>query len=485
MVRILLPWYPQTKADIDLKVATVEMVLKECNEIGWRLLIKLMPNQERTSHPTYKTKWNNLFGEIENVTNKDVYEQYNKYIEMAIEYSKNNPNRISSLIEIMDDVTKDNFNKIYAKITSKDICNLEDENKFIIWNAIENLITKHKRFHESEWALPEEAINKLEEMSETIKPSKKEIYYRRLFDSGYWDLISEKGNYEEQEKQLLLDQIKAIKEMYTSQISNIISFSNSIKNKYKIGICLANIDLSKDDENTIIKLLDTDEFLLAQGYINEKYKKENNWIDSVSLKGISVNGQVKFLTELPKIDMIWKKVTEILETDENEYWKTVEIRVANSESEYDFAIKKLLECDRPISAIELINMALYQKVNFEKQLSENALREALKHQEKIDYSIGYDIKNIIKDLQERQYDETKLFSLEWSYLSLLNYDEEYRPITIERKLSRSPQTYNELLCIAYKAHSEQKNNQNIDEKLALNAYELLRIWKTPPGMTDE
>lgn len=485
MVRILLPWYPQTKADIALRVATVGMTLREYNEIGWKLLIELMPNEVRTSHPTYKPKWNDLVNEIDDITNKEVYEQYDQYIEMAIEYSKQDPDRISSLIEIIDDVSKDNFDKIYTKVTSEDILNIDDEKKFIIWTTTENLITKHKKSHDSEWALPEEAVKKLEKMSKMVKPSKKEIYYRRLFDSNYWDLIDEKGNYEEQEKQLLLEQIKAIEDIFTSKISNVISFSNSIKNKYKIGICLANVDLSKDDEDIIIKLLDTDEYLLAQGYINEKYKKENNWIDDVSLKEITINGKVKFLTELPKTDIVWKKVAEILGTDENEYWKAVDIRVVNSESEYDFAIKKLLECNRPIQAIELINMALYQKINFERQLSEKALKKALENQEQINYIIVYDIKNIIKDLQECKYDETKLFAIEWSYLPLLSNDEDYRPITIERKLSRDPKTYNELLCIAYKAHSDEKNKQNSDEKLASNAYRLLRIWKTPPGMTDE
>ena len=75
--------------------------------------------------------------------------------------------------------------------------------------------------------------------------------------------------------------------------------------------------------------------------------------------------------ELPKTDIIWKRVVEVLGENENEYWKLVDIRVANSESEYNFAINKLIECDRSIQAIELINMALYQKMKFEKQSGNN------------------------------------------------------------------------------------------------------------------
>ena len=119
MARILLPWYPQTKADIILRKATVEMVLREYGEIGWDLLMQLMPNKQTHSFPTYKSKWNNIIDEEIKVTNKDLYEQYNEYVKLAILYSKTDKDRIIKLIDELDDVPKDLFELICNKIKSE------------------------------------------------------------------------------------------------------------------------------------------------------------------------------------------------------------------------------------------------------------------------------------------------------------------------------------------------------------------------------
>lgn len=121
MARILLPWYPQTKADIILRKATVEMVLREYGEIGWNLLMQLMPNKQTHSFPTYKSKWNNIIDEEIKVTNKDLYEQYNEYVKLAILYSKTDKDRIIKLIDELDDVPKDLFELICNKIKSEEV----------------------------------------------------------------------------------------------------------------------------------------------------------------------------------------------------------------------------------------------------------------------------------------------------------------------------------------------------------------------------
>lgn len=75
--------------------------------------------------------------------------------------------------------------------------------------------------------------------------------------------------------------------------------------------------------------------------------------------------------------------------------------------------------------------------------------------------------------------------IEWSYLPILSDYDNYRPITIERKLSQEPKISNDILCFAYKSHKAEKNNQNSNEKLAINAYRLLNIWKLVPGYDEK
>lgn len=487
MTRILLPWYPQTMADSTLRIATVKMLLKENGEVGWELLMNLMPHKQMTSFPTYKPKWNNTIIEADRkVTKQELYEEYKEYIYLAIEYSRTNPQRIAKLVDIMDDIPKDLFDLIYDKITSEEVITMSDDDKFIVWSEIENLVARHKKFSETSWALPKEAIESLEKMSKLVKPRKKKIYYKRLFNKDYWDLFDEKSTYDEQERKLLLKQTKAIKDLLKKNIQNVIIFAKTTKDPYRVGIALGELDLKPADEENIIELLDKDEFLLAQGYANKKfYKNKFEWFNSLKLDNISAIGKVRILIELPNNKKVWEKAKELLKDKEDEYWENVDIRCIEDGSEYEYPLKKLLDCNRPVKALELINMALLEKKSFPRNLSAEALNKALKKQENINYMDVYHIKNIIKDLQDNKYNSTELFKIEWAYLPILSNDDEYRPITIEKKLSNNPQVFNDVICLAYKGHNDNTNLQNKDEKLAINAYRLLNTWRLVPGLTED
>ena len=487
MSRILLPWYPQTKADINLRKVTLEMVLREYNDIGWKLLMQLMPNQQTHSFPTYKPKWNNTIDEEKiKVTNKELYEQYNEYIRLAINYSKTDKDRIIKLMDELDDVPKDIFELICNKITSKEVKNISEEEKFYIWNELENIIAKHKAHAETEWALPKEAIEELEKISEEIRPSKEEIYYKRLFNNSYWELVDDNDSYEIQEKKLLEKQKNAVNKLLESGIEKVINFAKTTKDPYRVGIALAEVKLKDNDENTILNLLNEDEFLISQGYVYRKFLNEKfDWLETIDIDNISTIGKVRFFVQLPNNKFVWNKVKAILGNEEDSYWKNVDIRYVEDGSEYDYPLEKLLNCGRPVKALELISMALHEKRNFSKEMAAKALNNAVYDQENINYIDVYHIKNIIKNLQENNYDSSELFKIEWAYLPILDNNDEYRPITIEKRLSEDSKIFMDIICLAFKADKDETNKENSDTKLAMNAYRLLNIWKLVPGTNED
>ena len=483
MSKIVLPWYPQTNAKFNLRKSIIEMILKEYPDIGWKVLMNLMPNVQRNSMPICKPKWNGVPEEEPVVTVGELQKENNEYVKLAIEYSCGKIERIKDLINVMDDIPKELFDKIYATVTSEDVVRLSDDEKYVLWEENEKLIAKHKKFAKSEWALPKEAVEKLEKMSEIIKPCSSKTYLKRTFDGEYWDLYdSEKETYDELEKRIMNAQIEAVKVILKDGMEALIDFSYNVKDSIKVGIALAHIDITPEDEEKIILLFNEDSCMIAKGYVRYKYNKDGlKWLKSIQKIQLTDKGKTNLLTQLPNNENSWKIAGEWLKENEIEYWKSNDIRVVEGGGDYNYPIQKLIEADRPIKALELINMALFEKKEFNKKLSDEALLKALDKQDDINYIDVYDIKNIIKDLQLSNYDEERLFQIEWSYLPLLSDDDEYRPITIEKRISKDPSTINDLLCLAYKAHKDEKNNQNSDEKLAINAYRLLNILKVVPG----
>ena len=54
LVGIVLPWYPQTHASIDVRVGVFKGLAEENSELTWKALMKLMPNATTTGSPITK-----------------------------------------------------------------------------------------------------------------------------------------------------------------------------------------------------------------------------------------------------------------------------------------------------------------------------------------------------------------------------------------------------------------------------------------------
>lgn len=483
MSRILLPWYPQTKVDSSFRFYVMKMILQEYTDVAWKVLMNLMPNVKRHSSATYKPKWNGTFESLENeVTMQELYSQYEGYVKLAIEYSKNDVNRVIDLIGIFENVPRNLFDMIYEKISSDEIINLSDDEKYLIWNEIEDLILKHNRFSDSEWAMSKEIIDVLRTLSEKIKPVTAETVYQRWFRGDYWNLVDSKSkSHTESEKEIFEIQKDIINKLLIKGIENVVKFSSKVKDSYRVGECLAYFHLN-DKEEIIIKLLDDSKYEISQGYFKSKFILEGySWIEQLDYEKLSILGRVRGLIQLPNENKTWEIVKLWLKENECEYWKTKEIRCVEDGSDYNYAINKLIENKRPIVAVQLVTMALFQKREFSKEYAALALKESLAFPNDINYIDGYHIKEIILDLQKNNYEEDELFQLEWSYLQLLSTDDEYRPITIEKRLSKEPNIFIDLICMAFRPETEDEKIQDVDGRVAMNAYRLLEVWKMVPA----
>ena len=457
MCRILLPWNPQTLADIHLKKTTLETLLENYENFGWKLLMQLMPNKRNYTVPTYKPIWNNKIKDNIKVTNGELYNQYREYVNLAINYSRHNVDRIVQLIDIIDDLPKDLFNNIIKKIKTKDVRKLPENDRFYIWNKLENIIQKHKNYSEADWALPEEAIKKLEEVSEEIKPLDKKIYYKRLFTHDYLNSLSSKESYNVREKRILEERKEAIEDLLQEGIQKVIDFADNTEDPRGAGVALAEIKLNAKQEKNILQLLNDNNNAIAQGFIYRKYYNENDkWLNSIDFNNINDYGKALLLVQLPINKTVLKKEKELLGAKENEYWEKANIYSIDKEVDYNYTLEKLLEYKKPVKAIELASRGIYEKKELSRELVAKALMNALGDQDSIKYYDVYNIKQLIKYLQDKKYSSQELFKIEWAYLPVLDNYDEYRPITMEKMMSENPEVFMQIICLAYKA---EKMNQ--------------------------
>lgn len=481
IVNIILPWYPNTNAPKEYRIRAVENILIESTDTGWQLIKKLMPGSTTYTITTYKPKYINIPNEEIEVSKKDYYFQIDKYIDLMIKYCKYNNDRILDLIDLLDNVSKNNFDKICNYLKAKNIKNKHDKSKYKIWDKLEKMCQSINKYSKLDDKIKEEMNKKIKDVISVIKPTNNLYIISRLFKKDIWQFIED--DYDKSIKELEKKRINTIAELYNKNgIESIIDLCNIVEDTFSLGMVVANIKIDNIHINEILRNLDKNGKLLefSKGFVYKKYNINHEIYNDKLLKDLTKRGRLQFLLNLPSNKSTFEEVEKVLKEKSIEYWKKVDIRAVENEEDLIYCSKKLMQVNR-YDRVLWVYRLFYHNHPDTKDNSEIEL-ECL---EKINNNINqYDICETIKKLQNKDVDQNRLFYIEWRYLPLLN-NNEYRPITMEKILASDAEKYSEILELAFKERSKKKGDRNINPNIATNAYRLLNQWKMVPGSKED
>ncbi len=485
IVNVILPWSPNTFAPVSFRLTIVENIVKKDINIGWKILKKLMPGETNYAIPTYKPKYINVPKIDSVITNKEYYKQIDLYLDLMIKYCKVNNERLIDLIDLLDNVSKLNFDKICDYLKSSKIASKNDKNKYKLWDKLERLIYWIKKNSDINDDIKNEMIEKINDVIKYLKPNDDLYVISRLFKKDSWELFENYDNYELSEKKLQELQLNSVNKIYLNDgISSIIKLSKIVEDPYLLGIIVSKLNISTHEEkNMILNNLDKKNYLIefAKGYIYNKYNRSNANYDNNLISNLSVTAKTNFLLMLPYNLSTFKNVEQLLGSDYKKYWKEVDIRFIEDEKTLNYSISKLMKVHRFERVFLIYRLSLHHNKMI--KYDSNIILTCL---EKINKNFNqYDICESIKILQkDKDVDLNRLFYIEWKFLPLLN-NENYRPMTIEKTISSDANRYSEILQLAFKEHSKKKENINIDPNIATNAYRLLHQWKLVPGIKED
>lgn len=484
IVNIILPWYPNTYAPMSFRFALVENILKGNSLIGWKVLKKLMPGETSYAVPTYKPKYINVPSEEISVTNEDYYKQIDAYLDLMIKYCKNSDERLIDLIDLLDNVSKKNFDKICKYLKSSKVRKKSDKSKYKLWDKLEKLTYWIKKHSDNKEKIKNEMIGKIEDVIDCLRPKNDLYVISRLFKKDTWEFIDHSTNYESSENKLHNLQLKSVKKLYSNTgVNSIIDLVNIVEDSYSLGMIFSKLSISSEEENTnVLPNLDKQEKLsnFAKGYIYNKYNLNGKKYTIDMLKNLSTKSKVNFLLVLPYNMTTFKNVETVLKSDYKKYWEQVDIRFITDNKTLNYSIVKLMEVNRFERILWMYRLSLHN--NSELTYDNNIVLTCL---EKIKDNFNqFDICEAIEELQKNDADKDRLFYIEWKFLPLLNNDD-HRPITMEKEIATNVNRYAEILELAFKEHSKEKDNRNIDMNVATNAYRLLHQWKFVPGTKND
>ncbi len=480
IVNILLPWYPNTFAPIALRTVLLENIFKKNISIGWKISIQLMPGIKTTTFPTYKPKYIDIPNEEVSISEQEYYEQVDTYIDLMLKYCKGSIGRMIDLISLLDKISRKNLDKIcdYFKLNKNKLKTKKSKYKF--WDKMKQFafeIDKNETLKE-EYILGTK--EKIDEIIVFLDLNNIIFEVSRLFKKNNWELISDFENYSDSEKKLYELQLTKVKQLWLKKGNDsILELLSYAEDTFQVGKIFSNLNISiKDEKNLILFNLDKKEQLsnFSKGYIFNKYNLCNKEYDIYTLIELSKKSKINFLLMLPYNMDTFINVEKILINDSLLYWKEVNIRIIEDVEVLKYCVNKLLEVKRFEKILWLYRISIYH--NKELTYDDELILTCL---EKLNENFNqYDICEAISKLQKMQTDKERLFYIEWKFLPFL-YSGENWPITIEKAIATDVNKYAEILKLAFKERSKEKDEINNDENIAKNAYNFLHHWKYIPG----
>lgn len=492
LTTIFLPWFPQTCAPVSKRQAAVEAIRKEQPVVGWKLLLSLLPSSHQMSSETSKPTWREFIplDRSEKVSIKEYWEQISIYADFAVQDAKTDPHRLSDLIDRIDDLPPLAHKQILDHLSSSAVLGMPESERCTLWEALVDLTTKHRKFSDAKWAMNPEVVEKIEAVSEKLKPSSPQLFYKRLFSDHDFNLMEEKGNYEEQRKELNRRREKAVEEIIrASGITSIVDFARCVAAPGKVGLALAGVAQPEVDDVILPHFLDNPEKPLdqfASGFVRGRFWRSGwPWFDALTLQAWLVAQKVAVLSLLPFESNAWRRAALLLGDEESAYWTRVPANPYDPKDHLQEAVEHLLKHGRGHAAIQCLDRLIDAKASIPIALVVRALEVTLTSQESLGSSDQYATLEVIKWLQDnRDVDSSTLARLEWSYLPALDRHLGASPRALERRLAEEPAFFCDVIRTVFKSRNLTEapaEPSEAQKRIAENAYRLLQEWRTPPG----
>lgn len=496
MTTILLPWMPQTIASFEKRKVAVQTLLKELPDVGWNLLIALLPNQHQMSMGSHKPKWRNSIpaGWEEKVTNKDYWMQVFFYADLAVETAKSDIGKLNRIISNLDNLPKESFEKLLAHLASEPVLATPEPIRLRLWSGLIDFVLKHRRHANADWALPPEVVTKVEETANVLHPQNPMSLHARLFSGRDFDLFEGDGDWDTQRQQLEHRREDAIKEILTfGGIDAVLEFITNIESPMQVGHSLAAVGNESIDSTILPSKLDIDNTKMIEfigSYVRKRYLDRHwEWVDAIDMSKWSTIQTNRFLMSLPFSSETWQRVEQLLAQSVEIYWKNVSVNPYQSTDVDSYAIDKLIEHGRPHAAITYLHTAIIFKKKVDIKRIVKALIAGLSSDEPTYTMNSHNIAELIKVLQDStETNPNELFQIEWAYLPLLDGYRGTLPKYLAGRLASDSAFFCEVIQKVYKPKDAPKNEITLSEQelsIAQNAWRLLHEWRTPPGLKED
>lgn len=460
-------------------------------EVGWKLILNLLPQTHQSSSGTHKPKWRRIIPAdwAEGVTIKEYREQVSGYAALAVGLAKADYAKLTVLTSHFNNLPPAQRNELLTYLKSDAITALPEETRVGLWNKLINLTSHHRKYSEADWAMTPEEVSELAAVAEQLEPQSPEYKYRRLFVQRETNLYQARGDYAQQSKHLHELRQAAVLEINSQGgPTAVVNFAETVESPDKVGFAFGGIAPPEVDSKILPGLLEADSQPIksfAVNFVVGRFRGGGwTWFESIDLAGWTPNQKALLLAYLPFNAETWERAKHVLGDDERAYWRIAWANPYDAGDGLGGAIVRLIENGRVHAAIEALEKQHFNNEAIDSNQIIRTLNALLGSDEDLKSMDPHGVAELISVLQkDSEANQDELIKLEWAFLALLDGAFGASPTVLQKTLATQANFFCEVVRTAFRSSKADAlaNPSAREQGAAGNAYRLLKEWRIPPG----
>lgn len=502
---IFLPWHPGTSCEPRMRSEILSRIVQHEPEVGWRLLLALMPGKTTISTPTRRPDWKDL-GQLDrkSVKRSEVIEAYELAIALAFQVAGFDPDKLADLVGIYPNLASHQKSKLEAAFQSASRSSGPAGELQRLWSRLNQLCRRHASFANADWAMPEAELERLQGIVDGFSLVDPVLKHRWLFDEQLPDLGKIDVKYDEKVLELQRLRHAALAEVLASEgwegVQRLLSIT---RYSYIVGTEVGRLEC---EDIQVLQAMNAwqaceepDWMAFRSASCSRAASKGSDWTVNLldfartqSWRAITV---AMALVDYPDERQTYDTVRKLGEEVRKEYWtnRFGYLRGAETDIEaFGSAVEEYLQYGRAVDLIDQ-NWNDLRTLGHEQVLKVvDSFIAQPPDAEKI-RSLGsfqHDIQSVFTWLRKQpEVSVEELARREYTLLPLLtDYGIERSDLALHELLRQQPEFFTDVVCDLYKPASSERDLPEQDVQAARVrahvAYELLESWKTPPGVKD-
>lgn len=501
---VFCPWHPENSVTPERRLKVIDSQRKRHNSVAWKLLLSMLPQFHGIHSPTHEPYFRDWKPEASAVTNVEYLSFVSAVVGRCIDEAGSDGERWKELIAHYSDLPpNDRASTVDALTNVVESGELVAVDGDLLWDALRDLIGKHREYPDATWSLAEDDLSGLEALLEGLKPKGAMQRHEWLFQDHMPHLEdgARRDDHAAYEALLADHRRDALGEIESEGgLEAVHQLIRNVEVSWSVGIALAEACPSYDEE--MLKDVDSDDrhdVELAAQYFGQRFRQEGRtWLDQFLTGHPEANAaqRARLLLVARDLPTDWD-VAEAQGPDVAEfYWKNfLPYGLGNDFERVEHVAEQLMKYGRNAAAIDFIGLYLRKDAENQGRIAElvaaglEGLLESIDDLELPRLS-AYDFEQSF-ELLERHRDALgidRVARLEWGFLSALGYDPQVP--ALHEGMADNPEFFVEVVCAVYRSKKADESPSpdraagEQQEGRARNGYHLLSSWNMTPGLVD-